>query len=129
MKRRDTLMWLGAAAAASNTMQAAATKPIVLLVDLEVDPAKEAGMLTNYKQTFSPAIRKQPGFVDVKLLKLRTEAAGKAPAGCRYRLLISCETEEQRQKWVATDTHQKVWPTIEQALKGQKYIARVYDSV
>lgn len=129
MKRRDTLKWLGAAGAAPAALNAAATKPIILLVDLEVDPAKEGSLLTNYKQSFSPAIRKQPGFVDVKLLKLRTEAAGKAPAGCRYRLLISFETEEQRQKWVATDTHQKAWPTIEQALKGQKYIALVYDQI
>jgi heme-degrading monooxygenase HmoA len=121
---------MGLAASAALMGQAqAATNPVVLLLDLEVDPAKEKELLANFKQTFSPAIRKQPGFVDVKLMKLRTELAGKAPAGSRYRLLISFQTEEQRQKWVATDLHQQAWPTIEKTLKGAKYTALLYDAV
>ena len=44
-----------------------------------------------------------------------------------YRLLISFETEEARQRWVASDEHQLGWPTIEGTLMGSKYRARLYD--
>ena len=128
MNRRQSIQALAAIPAGIAGAQTAAN-PIQLHVDLEVDPKREAEMLKNFKGTFRPAIVKQPGFVDVKLLKLRTEIAGKAPAKCRYRLLISFQTEEQRQKWVATDVHQKVWPTIEGTLVGQKYIVLLYDPV
>ncbi len=130
MNRRNCLKVIGIAPAMALALQAADdAHPIELLLDLEVDPAKEKEMLANYKNTFRPAIRKQPGFVDVKLMKLRTEMAGKAPANCAYRLLISFQTEDQRKAWVATPTHQKVWPTIENTLKGSKYIALLYDLV
>ena len=129
MNRRDCLKALGVAPAAVSLQAADATQPIQLHLDLEVDPAKEKEMLTNFKNTFRPAIRKQPGFVDVKLMKLRSELAGKAPANCTYRLLLSFLTEDQRKAWVATPTHQKVWPTIENTLKGSKYTALLYDIV
>ncbi len=129
MNRRSYLKVLGASAAAFSLPAAAAAMPIQLHLDMEVDPAKEKEMLTNYRTKFHPAIVKQPGFVEVKLMKLRKEMAGKAPANCNYHLIISFQTEEQRVAWTKTDTHQKVWPTIEGTLKGQKYIALLYDVV
>lgn len=128
MNRRQHLRSFAASAVTSAAF-AAAAEPIVLLVDLEVDPARTQDLVTAYRTVFRPAIRKQPGFADVRLLKLRSEAAGKAPAGCTHRLLVSFETEGQRLKWVASSDHQKAWPTIEKCLKGQKYIALVYDAV
>ena len=104
MNRRDCFKVIGTAAAAMSLQAAGAAQPIVLELDLEVDPAKEKDMLANYRTKFRPAIRKQPGFVDVKLMKLQTALAGKAPANCTYRLLISFQTEDQRKAWVATPT-------------------------
>ena len=101
-------------------------EPIQLHVELEVDPAKEAELLKNFKSTFKPTISKQPGFVDVKLLKMRSAPVGEAPK-TKYRLLISFQTEEQRLKWVAADDHQRVWPTIEKTLTGKKFSAVLYD--
>lgn len=129
MNRRRYLTTMAAATLGAGVAGAAAAMPIVLLVDMNVDPAREKEMLGNYRSTFRPAIRKQPGFVDVKLLKLRTEIAGKAPAEMNYRLLISFQTEELRQKWVATETHQQVWPAIEKTLRGVKYLVLLYDQV
>ena len=121
---------IGIAPAAAIALQAAdAVHPIQLQLDLELDPAKEKELLTNYKNTFRPAISKQPGFIDVKLMKLRAEMAGKVPANCTYRLMLSFQTEDQRKTWVATPLHQKVWPTIENTLKGAKYTAFLYDVV
>ena len=105
------------------------SKPIQLHVDLNVDPAREKEMVNNYHQVFHPVITKQPGFVDVKLMKLRSALAGQPPANASYRLLISFQTEEQRKTWVATAAHQKVWPSIEQTLKGNKFGAVLYDLV
>ena len=122
MNRRQSLKVISAAAAG-----AVAARPIQLHVDLEVDPSKEADLAAVFRDVFRPAIRKQPGFVDVRLLKLRAAAAGPPPEGFGYRLLISFESEEQRQKWVASDDHQRAWPRIEAALRGRKYAALLYD--
>jgi heme-degrading monooxygenase HmoA len=129
MNRRRYLKTLAAALPLAQVAAAAAPPPIQLHCDLELDPAREKEMLTNYRTVFLPTISKQPGFVSVQLLKLRKEMQGKGPAGCSYRLNISFQTEEQRVKWVATAEHQKAWPTIEQTLRGQKYIALLYDPV
>ena len=95
---------------------------IQLHVDLDVDQMLEQQMLGAFRDIFSPAIRSQPGFVDVRLLRRRS-----MDASFNYRLLISFESEEQRKQWVATDLHQEVWPAIERTLKGGKYVATLYD--
>lgn len=105
----------------------AAASAIQLHVDLEVDPAKDKDLNANFRNTFRPTISKQPGFVEVKLLKFREAKVGTKPAGFNYRLLISFQTEEQRTKWVASADHQRVWPTIESCLKGAKFAAMLYD--
>lgn len=101
--------------------------PIQLHVDLEVDPARENELLANFRNIFRPTIRKQPGFVDVKLLKLRSPLVGKPPDNCAWRLLISFQSEELRLQWVKSDDHQKAWPTLERTLKGAKSIVLLYD--
>ena len=84
-------------------------------------------MIKNYHEIFQPTISRQPGFVDVKLLKLREALAGPEPENYKYRLIISFETEEQRREWVARDEHQYAWPTVEKTLTGDKYTALLYD--
>ncbi|MGE5489409.1 MAG: antibiotic biosynthesis monooxygenase family protein [bacterium] len=113
----------------SGANPAAAPAPIQLHCDLLLDPAREQEMLENYKNIFRPVITKQPGFVAVKLLKLRSALQGEAPQNCSYRLIISFETEEQRLTWVASDEHQRVWPTVENTLLGIKFHALLYDPV
>ncbi len=124
MNRRQHI---GALAGAALSAAETAGAPIQLHVDLEVDPAREKELLANFGNVFRPAIRRQPGFVDVKLLKLRSALAGKAPANCSFRLLISFQTEALRLQWVKSDDHQKAWPTIEKTLKGVKTIVLLYD--
>lgn len=124
MNRRQHI---GALAGAALSAAETAGAPIQLHVDLEVDPAKEKELLANFGKVFRPAIRKQPGFVDVKLLKLRSALAGKAPANCVFRLLISFQTEALRLQWVKSADHQKAWPTLENTLKGAKTIVLLYD--
>lgn len=129
MNRRNYLKTIAAAGAASALPARAAHEPIQLHVDLDVDPAQEKEMVSNYHKVFHPVITKQPGFVDVKLLKLRSAVAGQAPPNAAYRLLISFQSEEQRKTWVDTAAHKRVWPSIEKTLKGSKYGAVLYDVV
>ena len=105
----------------------AAANPIHLHVDLYVDPAKEQQMVQNYHKVFKPTISRQPGFVEVRLIRFREVKFGKPPAPTKYRLIISFQTEEQRTTWVASADHQKAWPTIEGTLTGPKFTAVLYD--
>ena len=88
MKRRTALAALAAAIPAQ-----AQSKAIQLHVDLDVDPAREKEMVSNYHKTFHPVITKQPGFVDVKLMKLRKVAAGTGPSNAQPPKAPSCETK------------------------------------
>ena len=128
MNRRTYLQTL-AAGAAVVAPAAGAADPIQLHVDLDVEPTKQKELLRVFKEVFRPAISKQPGFVEVKLMKLRQVMAGPAPANTAFRLLISFQTEEQRKTWVATPVHQKVWPQMESNLRGAKYGAVLFDVV
>jgi heme-degrading monooxygenase HmoA len=128
MKRRTCLKALLAAGAAPATLPAAdAAHPIQLHLDMAVDPAKEKEMLKNFETIFRPAASKQPGYIDVKMLKLRSAIQGKAPAGINYRFVLTYQSEELRQKWIATDVHQKVWPTIENTLSTKNYTVLLFD--
>ena len=128
MKRRTYLKTMLAAGAGSAVARAAdPAHPIQLHVDLTVDPAKEKEMLKNFETIFRPAASKQPGYIDVKMLKLRTTLMGKAPAGVNYRFALTFQSEELRQKWVASAVHQKVWPTIENLLSTKDYTVMLFD--
>ena len=80
MKRRTYLKTMLAASAALPAVQSAdAIHPIQLHVDLAVDPAKEKEMLKNFESVFRPAASKQPGYIDVKTLKLRSTLMRRPP--------------------------------------------------
>ena len=130
MKRRTYLKAMLAANAGALAAGAAdAAHPIQLHVDLTVDPAKEKEMLKNFETVFRPAASKQPGYIDVKMLKLRSAVQGQAPAGVNYRFSLTFQSEELRQKWIASDVHQKVWPTIENTLSTKNYTVLLFDVV
>ena len=91
---------------------------IELQVDLAVDPAREDEMLRNFRTIFRPTAARQPGYINVEMLKLRSAVQGSAPANVNYRFVLTYGSEELRQKWVASEAHQKVWPTIEKTLSS-----------
>lgn len=127
MKRRTYLKTMLAGASAAAVHAAQPERPIELQVDLSVTPAKEQEMLHNFKTIFRPAASKQPGYIEVKMLKLRSALQGRAPAGANYRFVLRYASEEQRQAWVASAIHQKVWPTIESTLKSKDYTVLLFD--
>jgi len=132
MKRRSYLKTMLAAGASLGivTAQEKTRNPIVLYVDMSVDPAKEQEMIKNFHTIFKPAGMKFPGYIDVKIVKLRSALQGSAPPGMNYRFQLTYESEEARQKWINSDIHKKVWPTIENTLTNKKdYTVLLCDSI
>ena len=128
MKRRACLQtMLAAGAGVAGALAAEAGHPIQLHVDLAVDPAREKEMLHNFETIFRPEAARHPGYLDVKMLKLRSALQGSAPAGVNYRFSLTYRSEELRQKWVASAEHQKVWPTIEKTLSSKNYTVLLFD--
>lgn len=132
MKRRTWLATLAAwtsGALAPIVRAADAARPIQVHVDMSVDPAKEKEMLRHFEQDFKPAAAKFPGYIDVKIVKLRSAFQGKAPAGLNYRFVLTYQSEELRQKWIASDIHQKVWGMIEGTMRNKDYAVLLFDVV
>ena len=74
-------------------------KPFIELhVDLSVDPSNENDLLANFANLFRPVVSRQPGFVNLKLLKLRSALAGAPPAAANYRFVLTFESEDLRQR-------------------------------
>jgi len=126
MKRRT---WLASAALAGIARAAGPAHPIQVHVDMSVDPAKENEMLRRFEQDFKPAAAKFPGYIDVKIVRLRSAFQGKPPAGMNYRFVLTYQSEELRQKWIASDIHQKVWGMIESTMRNKDYAVLLFDVV
>jgi antibiotic biosynthesis monooxygenase (ABM) superfamily enzyme len=128
MERRTCLKTIAVAAFASAAGAAEATRPIQVHVDMSVDPAREKEMLMHFEKDFKPAAAKFPGYIDVKMLKFRTAFQGKAPAGLNYRFVLTYLNEELRQKWIASEIHQKVWGMIENTMRNKDYAVLLFDT-
>jgi len=134
MKRREYLrsalagfVTVVASVGGKTAVAASPAHPILLEVDLSVDPARETEMLNNFHRIFKPAAAKYPGYIDLKLLKLRSALQGSAPEGVNYRFSLTYQSEEMRQKWVASDIHKKVWLSLENTLKSKDYRVLLFD--
>jgi hypothetical protein len=108
----------------------AQTKHIRLYVEMDVPPAREREMLDTFHNVFVPEAVKHEGYIRVKMLKRRAIVQGDAPAAHNYRFELEFESEELRQKWIASDAHQRVWPLVERTMKTLKdYPVVLYDEV
>ena len=106
------------------------TKHIRLYVEMDVAPAHEREMLDTFHNVFVPEAVKHEGYIRVKMLKRRTIVQGTPPAHHNYRFELEFESEELRQKWIASAGHQRVWPPIERTMTTLKnYPVVLYDEV
>lgn len=135
MNRRGILRSMVAAAvAAAGAVRLAPvraqTRHIRLYVEMDVDPAQEQQMLDLFHNQFVPEAVRHEGYMRVKLLKRRTILQGTAPAAHNYRFELEFESEELRQRWIASDAHQRVWPPIERFIRTQgTYPVVLYDEM
>ena len=108
----------------------AQTRHIRLYVEMDVPSEREREMLQTFHDTFVPEAVKHEGFIRVKMLKRRSILQGTAPAAHTYRFELEFESEELRQKWIASAAHQRVWPLVERTMTTQKdYPVVLYDEV
>jgi hypothetical protein len=98
-------------------------------VDMAVDSAKEHEMVRYFDTVFRPAAMKFRGYVDVRVLRLRATPVGTAPAGINYRFVIIYESEDLRQKWIASEIHQEVWGAMEKMLSTSDYTVLLFDVI
>jgi len=136
VNRRGILRSAFAAAAAALSLDRfatparAQTKHIRLYVEMDIAPGREREMLDTFHNTFVPEAVKHEGYIRVKMLKRRTIIQGTAPANHNYRFELEFESEELRQKWIASAEHQRVWPPVERTMTTQKnYPVVLYDEV
>ncbi len=134
MNRRGILKALVATGAAvlggvwsTAKARAQTTKHIRLYVEMDVDPANEKPMLDLFHNQFVPEAVKHPGYIRVKMLKLRTVIQGAVPMQYKYRFELEYENEEQRQLWIASAGHKRVWPPIERLITTKDYPVTLYD--
>ena len=127
MQRRTCLKTIVAGSLAAAINAADTPHHIQLHCDLAVDPAKEKQMLHHFETVFKPAAVKYPGYIDLKMIKLRSAVMGKAPAGLNYRFVLTYQSEEMRQKWIHSDVHQRVWPPMEDMLSDKNYSCLLFD--
>lgn len=136
MHRRGILRsaFLSAAAALGlgrfATPAEARTRHIRIYVEMDIAPAREREMLETFHNTFVPEAVKHDGYIRVKILKRRTVIQGTVPATHNYRFELEFESEELRQKWIASAGHQRVWPLVERTMTTQKnYPVVLFDEV
>ena len=122
-----------AAAVGVGRFAASAGAPIRhirLYVEMDVPTEHEREMLEAFHGTFVPEAVKHEGYIRVKMLKRRSILQGTAPAAHNYRFELEFESEELRQKWIASAAHQRVWPLVERTMTTQKdYPVVLYDEV
>jgi antibiotic biosynthesis monooxygenase (ABM) superfamily enzyme len=129
MKRRTYLKTVLAVATCSSLKGAPRQgRPIQLHLDLSVSSAREQELVHYFNTVFKPAAAKFPGYIDVRMIKLRNALQGTAPNGLKYRWMLQYESEELRQKWIASDVHQKVWPPMERMLSSMDYSVLLFDA-
>jgi heme-degrading monooxygenase HmoA len=98
-------------------------------VEMAIDPAKEQEMVRYFQTVFRPAAMKFRGYIDVRMLKVLAVPVGTTPAGLNYRFSITYESEELRQKWVASDIHQEVWGAMEKTLSDPNYTVILFEVI
>ena len=117
----------GAVIPAAANAQPGEGRPVQLHADLAVDPAKEDEMLRFFAEKFRPAAAQQPGYIDMRMLKLKSALRGVAPPGANYQFVLTFSSEVLRQKWIATDTHKQLWPILESMLTDKNYSRLLYE--
>ncbi len=137
MERRGILKTLLAGIAGAWGAQFAAperadaqTKHIRLYVEMDVAPAREREMLDLFHNQFVPEAVKHEGYIRVKMLRRRAVIQGSVPPAHNYRFELEFESEELRQKWIASAAHRRVWPPVEATMTTTRdYPVVLYDEV
>jgi antibiotic biosynthesis monooxygenase (ABM) superfamily enzyme len=89
---------------------------VLFQILFEIADDRRAEFEKSYRDVFQPALRKQPGFVTSKLLRLypaaRIEEIQGAPTEFNYEFNFVFESEEARRRWAVSKDHDVAWPAV-----------------
>jgi hypothetical protein len=89
---------------------------ILFQILFEIADDRRAEFEKSYRDVFQPALRKQPGFVTSKLLRLypadRIEEIQGTPTQFNYEFNFVFESEEARRRWAVSKDHDVAWPVV-----------------
>jgi len=122
----------GAGVAAPAAEPVAAPKAMLLQMDFVVEKKNAAAFEKMYTNIYVPAMRKQVGYLESKLIRIYPAATEKKIEGettdYNYQLQLSFDTEANRMKWVASKEHVgTAWPAAVALAKSYKW--RGYDVI
>ncbi|MGY3214358.1 cupin domain-containing protein [Mucilaginibacter sp. HD30] len=111
---------------------AAGPQAMLLQMDFVVEQKNAAAFEKMYTNIYVPAMRKQVGYLESKLIRIYAEATEKKIGGettdYSYQLQLSFDTEANRMKWVASKEHVgTAWPAAVALAKTYKW--RGYDVI
>jgi heme-degrading monooxygenase HmoA len=95
----------------------------------EVADDKRAAFEKTYAEVFAPALRKQKGFQNVKLLRFYAPAQAAeieaSPTELNYQINFVFDSEASRRSWSKSADHDVAWPKLSGLTK--KALWRGYD--
>jgi heme-degrading monooxygenase HmoA len=104
---------------------------ILFQLHFEVADDKRAEFETTYKQVFEPALRKQKGFQNVKLLRFYAPGLAAeieaSPTEINYQINFVFDSEASRRVWSKSPEHDVAWPKLSGLTKQALW--RGYDIV
>lgn len=104
---------------------------ILFQIYFEVPDDKRDEFEKAYAEIFEPALRRQPGFRESKLLRLypaaRMSEIEAASTEHDYQFNFVFDTEESRRRWAVSQDHDIAWPAVRNLAKSA--IWRGYDLI
>ncbi|HVZ71816.1 MAG TPA: hypothetical protein VHJ20_05515 [Polyangia bacterium] len=102
---------------------------ILFQLHFEVADDRRAEFEKTYAEVFSPALRKQKGFQNVKLIRFYAPAQAAeieaSPTEYNYQINFVFESEAARRVWATSPDHDVAWPKLSGLAK--KFLWRGYD--
>jgi heme-degrading monooxygenase HmoA len=95
----------------------------ILHVDLTAKPGRFSALETIFRGVFCPAITRQPGFTETRLLLAKFPDENRS-----HRLVIAFEKEECQREWVRTSLHKQVSEELNDNIKAV-YSTEYFDLV
>ena len=87
--------------------------PVELHIWMTAKSGQAEQLETTFAEVFYPAVSSMPGFRSALLMR--------KPGTSEFTLRLSFDTEEQRMEWVASDKHQRAWPTLSAHSRETRY--------
>ncbi len=95
----------------------------------EVADDKRAEFESTYTEVFAPALKRQQGFQNVKLIRFYAPAVAAeieaTPTECNYQINFVFDSEANRRVWSKSADHDVAWPKLSGLTKKAQW--RGYD--